>query len=188
MSFTFEKRTTVFWIGINTHRNSLSFIMRQFIADLNQLYCLKSHLTERIVDLEDHFSFSRMSYAIKDLVKQTDAEIENLDAVFLLLGEENSFEVCSELVNYLEGIYTDLTDAIETPTLAHVLFYEYLSQVKAIEKTCLASMLRVTMTIDNPELKSLLRKELERPECQLLKTFKTYYPGSFGYNVETKSS
>ena len=162
--------------------------MRQFIADLNQLYCLKSHLTERIVDLEGHLSFSRMSYAIKDLVKQTDAEIENLDAVFLLLGEENSFEVCSELVNYLEGIYTDLTDAIETPNLAHVLFYEYLSQVKAIEKTCLVSMCRISMTIDNPELKRVLKKELDRPECQLLRTFKTYYPGSFGYNIETKSS
>jgi ferritin-like metal-binding protein YciE len=161
--------------------------MQQFIADLNRLYCLKSHLTERIVDLEGHLSFSRMSYAIKELIKQTDAELENLDAVFLLLGEENSFEACSELINYLEGIYTDLTDAIETPALAHVLFYEYLSQVKAIEKTCMASMCRISMTIDNPELKSVLRKELDRPECQLLKTFKTFYPASFGYNVEKKN-
>jgi ferritin-like metal-binding protein YciE len=162
--------------------------MQQFIVDLNQLYCLKSHLTERIVDLENHPSFSRMKDAIKTLVEQTDAELVNLDAIFLMLGEKISFGGCKELVNYLEGIYNDLTDTIETSHLAHVLFYEYLSEIKTVEKTYLASLLRVSMSIDNPDLKKLLLKELHKPECQLLKDFKTYYPASFGYNTESKSS
>ena len=162
--------------------------MQQFIGDLNQLYCLKSHLTERIIDLEDQPSFSQMKYAIKHLVAQTDAELENLDQVFIMLERDSSFQDCAELSKYLEEIYTDLTDALDTPHLAHVLFFEYLSQVKTIEKTCLVSLCRVSMTIANPELKKLLLKECEKPECELLKNFKKFYPASFGYNVETKSS
>jgi len=162
--------------------------MQQFIGDLNQLYCLKSHLTERIIDLEGQPSFSRMKHAIQNLVAQTDAELENLEQVFKMLELGSSFQDCSELSRYLEEIYTDLTDAFDTPHLAHVLFYEYLSQVKTIEKECLASLCRISMTIANPELKVLLLKECEKPECELLKNFKKFYPASFGYNVETKSS
>jgi hypothetical protein len=162
--------------------------MQQFIGDLNQLYCLKSHLTERIIDLEDQPSFSRMKHAIKHLVAQTDSELENLDQVFIMLERDSSFQDCAELSKYLEEIYTDLTDALDTPHLAHVLFYEYLSQIKTIEKTCLVSLCRVSMTIANPELKLLLLKECEKPECELLKDFKKFYPASFGYNIETKSS
>jgi ferritin-like metal-binding protein YciE len=162
--------------------------MQQFIGDLNRLYCLKSHLTERVIDLEDQPSFSRMKQAIQDLVVQTDAEIENLDLILNLLDRKNSFEDCKELSNYLEDIYTDLTDALDTPHLAHALFYEYLSEIKTIEKSCLASLCRISMTIANPELKVLLLKECEKPECELLRTFKQFYPASFGYNVESKSS
>jgi hypothetical protein len=162
--------------------------MQQFIGDLNRLYCLKSHLTERVIDLEDQPSFSRMKQAIQDLVVQTDAEIENLDLILNLLDRKNSFEDCMELSNYLEDIYTDLTDALDTPHLAHALFYEYLSQIKTIERSCLASLCRISMTIANPELKVLLLNECGKPECELLRTFKQFYPASFGYNVESKSS
>lgn len=162
--------------------------MQQFIGDLNQLYCLKSHLTERIIDLEDQPSFSRMKYAIKELVAQTDRELENLDHIFQLLKKQICLEDCRELSNYLEEIYTDLTDAIDTPNLAHVLFYEYLSQIKTIEKTCLSSVCRISMTIANPELKVMLLKECEKPECELLQNFKKFYPASFGYNLGSKSS
>ncbi|RYE52837.1 MAG: hypothetical protein EOP48_15625 [Sphingobacteriales bacterium] len=162
--------------------------MQQFIGDLNQLYCLKSHLTERLVDLEGQPAFKNASTAIKNLVIQTDAELENLDQVFIMLERRVSFENCTELSQYLEGIYTDITEALETPQLSHVFFYEYLCEVKTIEKTSLASMCRISMTIANPELKSLLLKECEKPECELLKTFRHYYPASFVDSVGCKSS
>ena len=162
--------------------------MQQFIGDLNQLYCLKSHLTERLVDLEGQPAFKDASKAIKNLVLQTDAELENLDEIFKMLERGVSFQNCTELSQYLEGIYTDITESLETPQLSHVFFYEYLCEVKTIEKTCLASMCRISMTIANPELKSLLLKECEKPDCELLKTFRNYYPASFVDSAGSKSS
>jgi len=158
--------------------------MQRFVEDLNQLYCLKSHLTERIIDLGGHLSFSRSKYAIQSLVDQTDLELENLDLVFKLLNRQPSFTNCHEIIKSLENIYDDLTDAIEYPQLAHTLFLEYLNQIKTAEKGCLITLCRYSMGIDNPELKQLLLNELNMPECSLLDTFKNHYPESFKYKAK----
>jgi ferritin-like metal-binding protein YciE len=158
--------------------------MQKFVADLNKLYCLKSHLTERIVDLGGHHTFAKAKYAIQNLVDQTDAELENLDLVFNLVNKTNSFVDCQDLVRTIENIFDDLSEAIEYPQLAHTLFYEYLSQIKSLEKDCLITLCRFSMEIENSELKKLLINELNSPECKLLTSFKDYYPASFGHHPE----
>jgi hypothetical protein len=153
--------------------------MQNFVADLNKIYCLKAHLSERIVDLGLASSFSKARFAIERLVEQTELELVNLDQIFVLLKETYSFETLEGLISGLELSFNCLTDELSIPNISHILFLKYLAKVKHDERACLTSMVRSAMLIDNSMLRMLIMNEVNSEECKLINTFASYYPESF---------
>ena len=101
-----------------------------FIASLNQVYCIKSHFSERIIDLIDNPSFSLVGRELTNLVAQTDLELYHLDQIFYCLNERLSFSNLKALIESLDTLYDNVTDVINVPQLGHIGLFDYLSQLK----------------------------------------------------------
>jgi len=150
-----------------------------FVTLINQVYCLKAHFSERMIDLVDAPTLSKVSQELKNLILETDVELLKLDDIFAFLGERNSFECLQTLIDPLDGLCDELANAINRPECCHVIFYDYLSRVKSLEESYLLALFRAGTTLGNSELNALLLPIHGDVKCDLVYNFKSLYPSSF---------
>lgn len=150
-----------------------------FVTLLNQVYCLKAHFSERMIDLVDAPTLSKVSQELKNLILETDVELLKLDDIFAFLSERNSFECLQTLIDPLDGLCDELANAIHRPQCCHVIFYDYLSRIKSLEQSYLLALFRAGNAVGNTELNALLLPINGDINCDLLHNFKSLYPSSF---------
>jgi len=107
--------------------------MHSFISDLHQFHCLKSHLHERVVDLVQHTSFTKVRRHLEKLLITTAQQLSYIDILYDLLNEKSSFNDLDLLIDDIELLYDKISNEIHVPELAHNFLCDYIGKIQSAE-------------------------------------------------------
>ncbi len=133
-------------------------LLKFLIDNLNKLYCVKSHLAERLPEISDHTAFSDIKSIIVETTKQMDNQVSELDEIYSLLNSHYSFEECATLVNDLEHHFIIMQSQSDDQDMRNLYIAAYIYFAESVETACINVLQSISIRIVNKNLKHSLLK------------------------------
>lgn len=104
-----------------------------FISHLNNIYCAKSHLVERLPEIQDQSAFSDLQYAIEKTLKDVTKQIARMEEIFLILNVGSSIENCDGMIGLIEELYLAIHEHSDEPVLRDLSIIFYMQNIESLE-------------------------------------------------------
>ena len=145
----------------------------QLLTDnINQLYCVKSHLVERLTDSRDNSSLNKFSQDIDQIITGNETQLHVLDQVFHHLNTTYSFTKCESLILHLEELFTTFLYSVnDDPAFSYFLLLSYFIKAQAIEQSLGYLLTILTEKLDNLQISKLIAKVVEEDKLPKAQAF-----------------
>lgn len=128
-----------------------------FNYHLDQLYCAKAHLAERLGEIEGMEDDSLLNEAITAAICCTDSQLGILERLYESIGRTYSFEHCEQVINSLDEYFNAILKETADRSLHALYFAAYLSFVRCIEETSLTILRLCAVQQKDKEMMQLLK-------------------------------
>ena len=132
----------------------------RFAEYLNQLYCAKSHIIERLSDLLEHPEFNDIEGLLQSLFINSEKCASILESVYLQMGLDYSFTQCKELINLANALFDAILKAKAKIFERNLALLYYINFIKSIEGAALKNLELVIAKSADDEIIHLLTIQL----------------------------
>jgi ferritin-like metal-binding protein YciE len=131
-------------------------IQRIFLRHLNNLYCIKSHLAERITELTDDRRLLDEKRYFEEMVWKTEDDLKVIDHIFSFFSQRWSFLECSTIIDVLEVSFSGKDESEYVPEVFYPAILGYLSVAYALESSLLEILKLLADQAKHPQISQLL--------------------------------
>ncbi|RYU91395.1 DUF892 family protein [Mucilaginibacter terrigena] len=118
--------------------------LRSFLFEhLNREYCAKSHLLERLSELEEQSHFEDLKDVIKETTGHIEDQVQQLNGVYKELKLSYTFEHCEALINFLEDAFININRQSENKAIRNAFVLSYLYYIESLEVASLRLLILV---------------------------------------------
>lgn len=145
--------------------------LRSFFSEhLNRVYCAKSHLLERLSELEEQNYFEDLKEVIKDTTVQVEQQVQQLNQVYEQINETFTFENCEALISFLEDIFINIHRQSGNKILRNAFVLSYLYDIESLEMASFRMMILAAQKMGLTSIMDLLTKihTNTKNECALI--------------------
>jgi ferritin-like metal-binding protein YciE len=141
-----------------------------FYEHLNKVYCAKSHLLERLSELEEQSNFEDLKDIIKTTIGQVEQQSQMLNQVYTQFKETYTFENCEALINFLEEIFISIHHQSADKTLRNASVLSYLYYIESVELASIRILILAAEKMGLNNIQSLLTEihVNAKEECALI--------------------
>lgn len=151
------------YIHLNTIVEEEEKVREVLIEQLNRLYCAKAHLIERIGDINDEVTFTKIKKVLAETVISSEKQIKILDKVYDHLQTRHSFENCGDLINMLEKTFSFFQEqSTDDPDIAYLFLQSYLQQIFAIINASAVLLQSLARNSDRSDLEALIKQSYNK--------------------------
>jgi ferritin-like metal-binding protein YciE len=132
-----------------------------FISHLNKIYCAKSHLAERLPEIEEHSHFRDLKYAIAETLEDIQKQIVRMDEIYALLGTNGSIERCGGMIGMVEDAYAAIHEQMGDPMLRDLSILFYMQNIESVEMASFQVLRMAAVKFKNKQIKQLLLENFD---------------------------
>ncbi|MDO3645257.1 DUF892 family protein [Mucilaginibacter sp. L3T2-6] len=136
-----------------------------FLAHLNRIRCAKSHLYERLPELEEQADFKDLKQAISETWEAIGRQIARMDEIYVLLEEEPPKAYADELVEFLENGFSAIFQDRATVKLRDLSIIFYLSLIESIELVSFQILHMAAVDFPGKQIRQLLQKNFDESKA-----------------------
>lgn len=151
------------------NENDHPMLIKFFIEELRDVYGAEKQLTKALPRMEQAATSEDLANAFADHLKVTESQIERLEKVFKLLGEEPDAKKCEGMAGLIkegESVIQDTEDGSATRDVGLIVSAQ---KVEHYEIAAYGSLRQVAKMIGKAEISNLLEETLqEEKETDML--------------------
>jgi len=132
-----------------------------FVTHLNRLYCAKSHLAERLPEIELQAHFNDLKHAIKETLQDAEKQIARMDEIYILLKTSHSFARCDGLVGMIEEAYSAIHEQNNDYETRNLTILFYLQNIESIEMSSFQALKMLALSLKNKQISQLLLENFD---------------------------
>ncbi|AMR30040.1 hypothetical protein A0256_00730 [Mucilaginibacter sp. PAMC 26640] len=127
-----------------------------FITYLNKIYCAKTHLHERLSEIQEQSHFSDLKNAIGKTLEDVGKQITRMEEIYILLDEEPSTGNCSGLIGMVEDAYEAIHEESADPELRDLSILFYMQNIETVEMASFQILQIAAVKFKNKQINQLL--------------------------------
>jgi ferritin-like metal-binding protein YciE len=132
-----------------------------YINHLNRIYCAKSHLRERLPEIQEHAHFIDLYQAITETLSDVEKQISRMDKIYKLLTVEPDFDSCNGIIGLIEDTFSAIHEQSNEPEMRDLSILFYLQNIESIEMASF-KMLKLTATgTAKKKIRDLLKENFD---------------------------
>ena len=136
-----------------------------FISYLNKIYCAKTHLQERLPEIQEQSHFSDLKHAIGETLEDVSRQITRMEEIYTLLDEEPSTGNCSGLIGMVEDAYDAIHEQSADPELRDLSILFYMQNIESVEMASFQILQIAAVKFKNRHIKQLLLENFDEAKA-----------------------
>ncbi|MDN3597513.1 DUF892 family protein [Mucilaginibacter myungsuensis] len=142
--------------------------MRTFLIEhLNVVYCVKSHLVERLPEIAEHAHFADLRHAIIETMEDVQRQIIRMDEIFEVLGTKHATDKCIENYQMVETAFSAIHSQSEDYGMRDLSILFYLQNIESIEMASFNVLLIAAKRYKNKQIIQLLRENSDEARADM---------------------
>jgi len=131
-----------------------------FISHLNRIYCAKSHLAERLPEMQMQAHFQDLKHAITETLEDVEKQIIRMAEIYVLFDTKYSFENCHGLVGMIEEAYSAIHGQPDDEMRDLAILF-YLQNIESIEMSSFEALQMLALKMQNKQIRQLLLENFD---------------------------
>lgn len=131
------------------------------------IYCIKSHLQERLPEIRENAHFTDLADAITQTLADVEKQIRQMDEIYRQLGIKHDFENCQGVINMIEDLFSAIYLKSAYPDLRDLSILLYLQNIESIEMASFCMLKLAAEQLDQKEFIPLFQDSFEEAKKDL---------------------
>ena len=136
-----------------------------FLINLDRVFCVKSHLAERLPELADQSDFGDLKYAVLETLDDINKQIARIDEIYVLLNVEPSVENCEVLIGFVENAFSEVHQQRFDPRMRDMAILYYMSLIESIEMASFNLLRIAAVEIPDAHIRQLLLESYDESKA-----------------------
>lgn len=132
-----------------------------FLDHLNHIYCAKSHLVERLPEIEDEAYFKDLKHAISETREDVEKQIVRMDAIYSLMNSKASFGSCGGLIGMVEDAFSAIQIQGKSSILRDLSILFYMQNIESVEMSAFQILQVAAVKLKNNQVMQLLKENFD---------------------------
>ena len=151
-----------------------------FTSHLNNIYCAKSHLVERLPEIQDQPAFSDLQQAIEKTLKTVTEQLNRIEEIYLILNVKSSIENCEGMISLIEESYLNIHKHSDEQVLRDMSIIFYMQNIESLEMGSFHILHMTANKLENAHIARLLQENFDEAQSnrELLMQINAKYVGN----------
>jgi len=132
-----------------------------FLDHLNHIYCAKSHLVERLPEIEEEAYFKDLKNAIIETKEDVERQIGRMDEIYKLMNAKSSFGNCGGLIGMVEDAFLAIQLQRKSSILRDLSILFYLQNIESVEMSSFQILQVAAFKLKNHQVTQLLKENFD---------------------------
>jgi ferritin-like metal-binding protein YciE len=157
-----------------------------FVDNLNIVYCVNAHLTERLSEIADQDEFLDLKAAIIATQEKAEAEIAFMDNIYSYLDQLPSLANCNGIITSIEDAYSIIHQSKDNIGIRDITILFYMQHITDLRASAIIILQIAAIQSDDKEVLRLITEHTEaiKSNPPLLSLLMAKY---FPNNLKSKS-
>jgi ferritin-like metal-binding protein YciE len=127
------------------------------------IYCAKSHLLERLPEIEDGASFVDLKQAITETIEDVARQLVRIDEIFLLLNCNSSSSIaeCSGLIGLVDDAFVAIQQQGSESEIRDLSILFYMHNIESMEMASFQVLQIAAAKMRNKAVSQLLKENFD---------------------------
>jgi len=131
-----------------------------FSGHLNRIYCAKSHLVERLHEIQSQTYFKDLKNAVTETLEDVERQITRMDEIYINLEIQYSLESNNGMVGMIEESYNAIYDQPEEEMRDLAILF-YLQNIESVETSSFKFLQVIAKNLKNKQIEQLLQENYD---------------------------
>lgn len=136
-----------------------------FLDHLNHIYCAKSHLVERLPEIEEEAYFKDLKNAIIETREDVEKQILRMDEIYTLLEAKSSFGNCGGLIGMVEDAFLAIQLQSKSSILRDLSILFYMQNIESVEMSSFQILQVAAVKLKNNYVTQLLKENFDEAKA-----------------------
>ena len=138
-----------------------------FTEQLNRIYCIKSHLQERLPEIRQNAHFADLYDGITQTLADVEKQISHMDEIYVMLEIKYNFENCRGIISMIEDMFTVICREGADPEMRDLSVLVYLQNIEHMEMASFHMLKMAAEKLNQKQIIKLLQQSFEEAKENL---------------------